>query len=64
MKKKSIMALKGEELKSKMEELKKELMKERSQSSSSPRNPGKMRLIKKNIARILTAINKGGKQDK
>jgi len=61
MKKKEINALKEEELKNKLEELKKELMKERSQASSNPRNPGKMRQLKKNIARVLTAMNKGVK---
>lgn len=59
MKKKEINVLKGEELKSKLNELKKELIREKSQASN-PRNPGKIRLIKKNIARILTVINKGG----
>lgn len=57
MKKKEINALKEGELKSKLEELKKELLKERSQASS-PRNPGMISQLKKNIARILTAMNK------
>ncbi len=64
MKKKEIKALKGEELKSKLDELKKELIRERSQASSNPRNPGKMKLIKKNIARILTAINEEERKQK
>ena len=58
MKKKEIKAMKKEELKSKLEDLKKELIKEKSQAASNPKNPGKMKLIKKNIARILTIINK------
>lgn len=58
MKKKEIKSLKENELKSKLDELKKELIREKSQASSNPRNPGKMKLIKKNIARILTAMNK------
>lgn len=56
MKKNEIKALKKEELKGKLDVLKKELIRERSQASKQ--NPGKVKLIRKNIARILTAMNK------
>ena len=47
------------EAKAKIMELKKELMKLKAQVSrgTPPENPGKIRVIKKNIARILTYQN-------
>jgi large subunit ribosomal protein L29 len=46
-------------LKNKLEELKKELMRLNAQVSTGtpPENPGKIKLIKKTIAKILTKIN-------
>ena len=48
-----------EELKSKLIELRKELMKLNSQKSSgtSPENPGNIRKLKREIARTLTFLN-------
>ncbi len=45
-----------EEIKNRLNELRKELMKENVQVSSgtAPSNPGKLKQIKKNIARLLT----------
>ncbi|MBS3133493.1 50S ribosomal protein L29 [Candidatus Woesearchaeota archaeon] len=53
---KELVNLKDEALESKLQELDKELMKFRSQVASGtvPRNPGRIRLIKKTIARINT----------
>ncbi|MAG50160.1 50S ribosomal protein L29 [archaeon] len=46
-------------LKNKLEELKKELMRLNAQVSTGtpPENPGKIKLIKKTIAKILTKLN-------
>lgn len=62
MKKKEIAQMKEIELKTKLEELRKELIKDNAQvaTGSNPKNPGQIKQIKKNIARILTAIKKGG----
>ena len=51
--------LSTEEIKVRLNELKKELMKENVQVSSgtAPSNPGRLRQIKKNIARLLTIKN-------
>ena len=48
--------LKNEALDEKLKEFNKELMKFRSQISSGtvPKNPGRIKLIKKNIARVHT----------
>ena len=48
-----------EELKEKLVELKRELLKERAHKavSGAPSNPGRMREIKRTIARILTTMN-------
>ena len=48
--------LSTEEIKVRLNELRKELMKENVQVSSgtAPSNPGKLKQIKKNIARLLT----------
>ena len=53
------------QLKNKMAELKKELMKLKSQASTgtSPQNPGQIRLIKRTNARILTFLNQRKKQE-
>ncbi|MEO2116918.1 MAG: 50S ribosomal protein L29 [Methanocaldococcus sp.] len=48
-----------EELKEKLVELKRELLKERASKvvAGAPSNPGRMREIKRTIARILTIMN-------
>jgi large subunit ribosomal protein L29 len=47
-----------EEIKNRLNELRKELMKENVQVSSgtAPSNPGKLKQTKKNIARLLTIL--------
>lgn len=58
LKSKSLRASDIEELKSKLKELKLELMKLSSQKASkSVSNPGKIKEIKRSIAKILTSIN-------
>ena len=54
----------SKKLKEKMIELRKELMKARAKSASKamPENPGKVREIRKTIARILTILNERGKK--
>ncbi|MCP3681140.1 MAG: 50S ribosomal protein L29 [bacterium] len=49
-----------EDLKLKLEELRKEMIKNRSQvaSGTSPKNPGQIKQTRKIIARLLTVINK------
>jgi len=51
------------ELKEKIMELRKELMKSRGKSASKvmPENPGRVKEIKRTIARMLTSIKKRGK---
>jgi len=53
---KELNSLKEDALKSRLEELRKELMKFRSQIASGtiPKNPGKIKIIKRTIARIHT----------
>ena len=55
---KEFRALDPKEIKSRLDELNKELMKENVQISSgtAPKNPGKVRQIKKNRARLLTIL--------
>jgi large subunit ribosomal protein L29 len=50
--------LSTEEIKSRITELRKEIMKDNVQvfSGTSPTNPGKLRQAKKNIARLLTTL--------
>ena len=52
-----------EELKKKLSELRMELLKENAQiaNKTNPKNPGKVRDTKKNIARILSILHKEGK---
>jgi len=54
--------MKSKELKKRMNELRLELAKEKAQIAigGSPTNPGRVKQIKKDIARILTELNKGG----
>lgn len=58
MKVKEIHSMKPEELKSKIEELKKELMKLNAQVAvgTTPKSPKQLKLIKKTIARIKTEL--------
>jgi len=59
MKRKEIRTASKEELKKKLKELKKELMKEKAQIriGSNPSNPGKIKQMKKMIAKITTRLN-------
>ncbi len=60
MKKKDLKKINPAELRKRIEELKKELMKYNSQvSTGAPsENPGKIRAVKKTIARINTLLSK------
>ena len=53
------------ELKSKLEQLKKDLMKANAQISTGtpPENPGKVKVIKKTIARINLILNTNSQQE-
>lgn len=59
IKNKEIQQMEKAQLESKLKELKKELMKINTQKStgSNPENPGKIKQIKKTIARMLTTLN-------
>jgi len=63
MKIKELRALGKEELNNKMNEIYKELMKDNAQIATGtiPKNPGKIKVAKKTIARIKTIL---GKEDK
>ena len=60
MKRKEIHALPKTELENKLKELRKNLMKENAQIKigTAPSNPGKVRQIKKMIAKILTELKR------
>ncbi len=62
MKFKELKALKPEELEKKEQELQLELMKLRSQVAmgTTPKSPGRIRAIKRTIARIKTLKKEGG----
>ena len=64
MKIKELRAMGEEERKNKMNELYKELMKSNAQIATGtiPKNPGKIRLAKKMIARIKTIATEGTKK--
>ena len=64
MKIKELRAMGEEERKTKMNELYKELMKSNAQVATGtiPKNPGKIRLAKKTIARIKTIATEGKKK--
>lgn len=69
MKIKDLKSLPRKELEGRLTELKKELMKVNVQASvATPKSPGKIRYMKRTIARIVTLLNqkkaerKGGKQ--
>ena len=59
MKRNELMKLGDKELKDKLKELKKELIKVNAQIATGtvPENPGNVKNIKKNIARIFTKFN-------
>ena len=59
MKIKEIRSMSKEDLNSKLEELRKELVKANAQISTgtTPKNPGQVKEIKKNIARILMVLH-------
>ncbi|MBU4283794.1 MAG: 50S ribosomal protein L29 [Nanoarchaeota archaeon] len=62
---KEIESMSSEELKAKLEELKKELIKHNAQiaTGTNPKSPGQVRVMKKTIARILTVLKtKGGEK--
>ena len=66
MKAKEIRSMGKEDLKTKIEELKKELMKVNTQiaTGTTPKSPGQVKQIKKNIARILTILTEKKKEIK
>jgi len=66
LKVKDIRNMSSEERLAKLRELKAELMRLRAQQASGAplENPGKIRVIKKTIARILTVINEERKRTK
>ena len=64
MKIKEMRSISKEDLNTKLEELKKELIKVNAQiaTGTTPKSPGHVKQIKKNIARILTIIHKKPKE--
>lgn len=64
MKTKELQKMPHEELKSKLVELKKELVKQNAQiaTGTTPKSPGQVKQIKKTIAKILTILNQGGEK--
>lgn len=64
MKVKELRQLSEQDLKQKMDELYKDLMKENAQISTGtvPKNPGKIKVMKKSIARIKTILAGGKKK--
>jgi len=65
MKTKQLRIMPKEELSKKMLELRKELMKENAQVATGtiPKNPGKLKVTKKTIARIKTLLTEKAKQE-
>ena len=62
---KEIESMSISELNSKLEELKKELIKQNAQiaTGTNPKSPGQVKVIKKTVARILTVLKtKGGEK--
>lgn len=66
MKRKEIMDLSKSEYQDKLDEFRKELMKLNAQSSTGTamKNPGLLKQTKKNIARVLTLMNKTKTEEK
>ncbi len=60
MKGKEFAKMTAEELEKRLDELKKEVIKQNAQRSSGTnlKNPGQLKTVRKNIARILTIQNK------
>lgn len=58
-KKKELASMTKSDLLGKMEELKKELIKENAQVATGtvPKNPGQIKAMKKTVARIMTLLN-------
>jgi len=63
---KEIESMDVEELKTKLEELKKELIKHNAKiaTGTNPKSPGQVRVIKKTVARILTVLKTKGGEEK
>ena len=63
---KDIRKLSSEDFKSKLSEIRKELMKLRAQKSagSTPENPGRIRALRRTIARMITIKKQGGNAEK
>jgi large subunit ribosomal protein L29 len=63
MKARDLRVMPKPELMSKLNELKKELVKQNAQIAvgTTPKSPGQVKQIKKTIAKILTIIKQGGK---
>jgi large subunit ribosomal protein L29 len=62
---KEIESMSKDELNSKLEELKKELIKQNAQiaTGTNPKSPGQVKAMKKTVARILTVLKtKGGEK--
>ncbi len=64
MKIKEIRSMSKEDLETKLEELRKELIKVNAQISTgtTPKSPGQVKQIKKNIAKILTILKEKSKE--
>ncbi len=63
IKKSELKEMSNDKINARIIELRKELMKSRAKSASkvSPENPGKVRAIRRTIARMLTEMNQRGK---
>jgi len=64
IKKSELKDMSNDKMKSKIIELRKELMKSRAKSASgvAPENPGRVKEIRRTIARMLTSIKMRGNQ--
>ncbi|MBI2574641.1 50S ribosomal protein L29 [Candidatus Woesearchaeota archaeon] len=64
MKNKELQAMPDGELKTKLTELRKELLKSNAQIAmkAAPKSPGQVKQVKKTIARILTTIRRNEKK--
>jgi len=65
MKAKELRALSRKDLRKKLEELRKDLIKENSSiaTGTTPKSPGKVKNMKKTIARIMTIIQSSEEKD-
>lgn len=61
---KEIMAMTPEDRKEKLEELKRELMHERGVAAmgGSPHSPGRLKYLRRSVARMLTIMHEKGEQ--